>query len=138
MARGDRRKEIFRDERGRWKFLGYLAEGGERFRGKVYRQPASNAVPTYRRQSTGVSQFVAQSANSIRVFPISSSPNSRSWRRMLAASKMSRITLSKSSFSFGVSSHLVRGSLSFTKSSASIFSLFGFICVRQGNFCECR
>jgi hypothetical protein len=42
IARGDRRKEIFRDERGRWKFLGYLAEGGERFRVKVYRQPASN------------------------------------------------------------------------------------------------
>src|SRR6516162_7769156 len=40
---------------------------------------------------------------------------------MLAASNMSRITLSKSSFSFGVSSHLVRGSLSFTSSSASIF-----------------
>src|SRR5580700_4913802 len=53
---------------------------------------------------------------------------------MLAASNMSRITLSKSSFSFGVSSHLVRGSLSFTRSSASIVSLFGFICVRQGNF----
>src|SRR6201987_4594830 len=47
---------------------------------------------------------------------------------MLAASNMSRITLLKSSFSFGVSSHLVRGSLSFTSSSASIFSLFGFIC----------
>src|ERR1700688_151569 len=53
---------------------------------------------------------------------------------MLAASNMSRITLLKSSFSFGVSSHLVRGSLSFTRSSASIFSLFGLICVRQGNF----
>src|SRR5215469_10523394 len=53
---------------------------------------------------------------------------------MLAASNMSRITLSKSSFSFGVSSHLVRGSLSFTSSSASIFSLFGFICVREGSF----
>src|SRR5258707_15795663 len=53
---------------------------------------------------------------------------------MLAASNMSRITLLKSSFSFGVSSHLVRGSLSFTSSSASIFSLFGFICVRQGSF----
>src|SRR5580704_5508785 len=51
---------------------------------------------------------------------------------MLAASNISRITRSKSSFSFGVSSHLVRGSLSFTSSSASIFSLFGFICVRQG------
>src|SRR6516165_1027232 len=53
---------------------------------------------------------------------------------MLAASNMSRITLSKSSFSFRVSSHLVRGSLSFTSSSASIFSLFGFICVREGSF----
>src|SRR5260370_36193889 len=53
---------------------------------------------------------------------------------MLAASNMSRITLTKSSFSFGVSSHLVRGSLSFTRSSASIFSLFGFVCIRQGNF----
>src|ERR1700761_8899147 len=49
---------------------------------------------------------------------------------MLAASKMSRITLSKCSFSLGVSSHLVRGNLSFTSSSASIFSLFGLICVR--------
>jgi hypothetical protein len=27
MARGDRREEIFRDDRDRWKFLGYLAEG---------------------------------------------------------------------------------------------------------------
>src|ERR1700746_525713 len=53
---------------------------------------------------------------------------------MQAASNMSRITLLKSSFSFEVSSHLVRGSLSFTSSSASIFSLFGFICVRQGVF----
>src|SRR5262249_25261649 len=53
---------------------------------------------------------------------------------MLATSNMSRITLSKSSFSFKVSSHLVRGSLSFTSSSASIFSLFGFICVREGSF----
>src|SRR6266478_2218568 len=51
---------------------------------------------------------------------------------MLAASNMSRITLLKSSFSFGVSSHLVRGSLSFTSSSDSIFSLFGFICVGYG------
>jgi putative transposase len=33
MARGDRRKEIFRDDR--WKFLGYLAEGAERYRVKV-------------------------------------------------------------------------------------------------------
>src|ERR1700757_4086056 len=55
---------------------------------------------------------------------------------MPAASNMSRITLLKSSFSFGVSSHLVRGSLSFTSSSASIFSLFGFICVRQGSFSD--
>jgi hypothetical protein len=47
MARGDRRKEILRDERGRWKFLGYLAEGGERFRVKVYRQPASNGGPNH-------------------------------------------------------------------------------------------
>src|ERR1700756_1793465 len=53
---------------------------------------------------------------------------------MLAASNMSRITLLKSSFSFGVSSHLVRGSLSFTSSSASIFSRFGFICGRKGSF----
>src|SRR5215813_11771440 len=53
---------------------------------------------------------------------------------MLAASNMSRITLSKSSFSFGVSSHFARGSLSFTSSSASIFSLFGFICVREESF----
>ena len=29
MARGDRREEIFRDDRDRWKFLGYLAEGAE-------------------------------------------------------------------------------------------------------------
>src|SRR5580704_3621295 len=55
---------------------------------------------------------------------------------MLAASNMSRITLLKSSFSFGVSSHLVRGSLSFTSSSASIFSLFGFICGRKGSFSD--
>src|SRR5215471_9857046 len=54
---------------------------------------------------------------------------------MLAASNMSRITLLKSSFSFGVSSHLVRGSLSFTSSSASIFSLFGFIC--RAACCAC-
>ena len=32
MARGDRREEIFRDDRDRWKFLGYLAEGAERYR----------------------------------------------------------------------------------------------------------
>ena len=31
MARGDRREEIFRDERDRWNFLGYLAEGAERY-----------------------------------------------------------------------------------------------------------
>ena len=36
MARGDRREEIFRDDRDRWKFLGYLAEGAERYRVKVY------------------------------------------------------------------------------------------------------
>jgi putative transposase len=36
MARGDRREEIFRDEQDRWKFLGYLAEGAERYRVKVY------------------------------------------------------------------------------------------------------
>jgi len=36
MARGDRREEIFRDERDRWKFLGYLAEGAERYRVKVH------------------------------------------------------------------------------------------------------
>ena len=36
MARGDRREEIFRDDRDRWKFLGYLAEGAERYRIKVY------------------------------------------------------------------------------------------------------
>ena len=32
MARGDRREEIFRDDRDRAKFMGYLAEGGERYR----------------------------------------------------------------------------------------------------------
>jgi len=36
MACGDRREEIFRDDRDRWKFLGYLAEGAERYRVKVY------------------------------------------------------------------------------------------------------
>ena len=36
MARGDRREEIFRDDRDRWKFLGYLAEGAERYRVKVH------------------------------------------------------------------------------------------------------
>ncbi len=36
MARGDRREEIFRDDRDRSKFLGYLAEGAERYRVKVY------------------------------------------------------------------------------------------------------
>jgi endonuclease V-like protein UPF0215 family len=34
--RGDRREEIFRDERVRWKFLVYLAEGAERYRVKVH------------------------------------------------------------------------------------------------------
>ena len=38
MARGDRRKEIFRDDRDRWKFLAYLAEGAERHPVKVYRK----------------------------------------------------------------------------------------------------
>src|ERR1700693_2147020 len=36
MARGDRREEIFRDDRDRSKFLGYLAEGVERYRVKVH------------------------------------------------------------------------------------------------------
>ena len=36
MARGDRREEIFRDDRDRSKFLGYLAEGAERYRVKVH------------------------------------------------------------------------------------------------------
>ena len=36
MARGDRREEIFRDDRDRLKFLGYLAEGAERYRVKVH------------------------------------------------------------------------------------------------------
>ena len=36
MARGDRREEIFRDDPDRGKFLGYLAEGGERYRVKVH------------------------------------------------------------------------------------------------------
>src|SRR6202045_1558143 len=36
MARGDRREEIFLDDRDRSKFLGYLAEGAERYRGKVH------------------------------------------------------------------------------------------------------
>ena len=36
MARGDRREEIFRDDRDRGKFLGYLAEGAERYRVKVH------------------------------------------------------------------------------------------------------
>ena len=35
MARGDR-EEVFRDDRDRSKFLGYLAEGAERYRVKVY------------------------------------------------------------------------------------------------------
>jgi hypothetical protein len=46
---------------------------------------------------------------------------------MLAASNMSRITLLKSSFSFGVSSHLVRGSLSFTSSSSAFTRALGDI-----------
>ncbi len=33
---GDRREEIFRDDRDRSKFLGYLAEGAERYRVKVH------------------------------------------------------------------------------------------------------
>src|SRR5580704_2439782 len=47
---------------------------------------------------------------------------------MLAASNMSPITPSKSSFSFGVSSHLVRGSLSFgTREIHSwVYAEFGF------------
>ena len=32
----DRREEIFRDDRDRGKFLGYLAEGAERYRVKVH------------------------------------------------------------------------------------------------------
>ena len=36
VARGDRREEIFRDDRDRGKFLGYLAEGAERYRVKVH------------------------------------------------------------------------------------------------------
>jgi REP element-mobilizing transposase RayT len=36
MARGDRREEIFRDDRDRSKFPGYLAEGAERYRVKVH------------------------------------------------------------------------------------------------------
>jgi putative transposase len=36
MARGDRREEIFRDDRDRSKFLGYLSEGAERYRVKVH------------------------------------------------------------------------------------------------------
>jgi hypothetical protein len=36
MGRGDRREEIFRDDRDRGKFLDYLAEGGERFRVKLH------------------------------------------------------------------------------------------------------
>jgi REP element-mobilizing transposase RayT len=36
MARGDRRDEIFRDDRDRSKFLGYLAEGAERYRVKEH------------------------------------------------------------------------------------------------------
>jgi putative transposase len=36
MARGDRREEIFRDDRDRLKFLGYLSEGVERYRVKAH------------------------------------------------------------------------------------------------------
>jgi len=36
MARGDRREEIFRDDRDRLKFLGYLSEGFERYRVKAH------------------------------------------------------------------------------------------------------
>ena len=36
MARGDRREEIFRDERDRSKFLDYLAEGAERYGVKMH------------------------------------------------------------------------------------------------------
>jgi len=36
MARGDRREEIFRDDRDRSKFLEYLAEGAERYRVKLH------------------------------------------------------------------------------------------------------
>jgi len=36
MARGDRREEIFRDDRDRSKFLGYLSEGAERYKVKVH------------------------------------------------------------------------------------------------------
>ena len=36
MARGDRREEIFGDDRDRSQFLGYLAEGAERYRVKVH------------------------------------------------------------------------------------------------------
>jgi len=35
-ARGDRREEIFRDDRDRSKFLGYLSEGAERYKVKVH------------------------------------------------------------------------------------------------------
>ena len=36
MARGDRREEIFRDDRDRWEFLDYLGEGAEPYWVKVY------------------------------------------------------------------------------------------------------
>jgi hypothetical protein len=36
MARGDRREEIFRDNRDRSKFVGDLAGGAERYRVKVH------------------------------------------------------------------------------------------------------
>jgi hypothetical protein len=48
MARGDRREEIFRDDRDRLKFLGYLAEGAVRYRVKV---PSSNSVAQTIRRS---------------------------------------------------------------------------------------
>jgi len=35
-ARGDRREEIFRDDRDRSKFLGYLSEGAKRYKVKVH------------------------------------------------------------------------------------------------------
>ncbi len=35
-ARGDRREEIFRDDRDRSKFVGYLSEGAERYKVEVH------------------------------------------------------------------------------------------------------
>jgi hypothetical protein len=43
IARGDRREEIFRNDRDRWKFLGYLAEGAERYRVKPLSASQSGA-----------------------------------------------------------------------------------------------